>query len=401
MKKILSRSFLCLAASALLTACDFPDATSQSGRIIDDAAQSCAGSVVICESAGAGNFELIVDGIAASVRMDGDAEAAILQAVNSFEEDIATVSGTTTTDSDRVIIVGNIQTSEVLRTMISDGKLDVSSIDGVWEGFVQAVVDDPVEGVSQALVIAGSDMRGTIYGVYDLSERMGVSPWHWWADVPIQEKQNLYLSGGQRSDKPDVKYRGIFLNDENPALYGWVNETYGGFGDEFYAEVFELILRQKGNYIWPAMWGKAYYDDDPDNTALAREYGIVVGTSHHEPLGRAHIEWDRYGEGPWDFNTNEENLKEFWRGGMERMKDNEVLVTIGMRGDGDEAMTEGTAISLLENIVEDQREIIADVTGKPPEDTPQVWALYKEVQDYYDQGMRVPALRLCRRASKL
>lgn len=390
MKHSFSPIFTCLLLSASLNACSGSEEVSQSDAMPFTAVEVCEGAVVVCENAAIGSFELIVDGVAASIRVEDDAEPAILQAVKSFEDDLVAVSGTPNLDKGRVIIVGNVQTSELLQTMISEGKLDISSIDGVWEGYTQAVVDEPVEGVSQALVIAGSDMRGTIYGIYDLSERMGVSPWHWWADVPIREKETLYLTAGQRSDQPDVKYRGIFLNDENPALYGWVNENYGGFGDEFYAEVFELILRQKGNYIWPAMWGKAYYDDDPDNSALARNYGIVVGTSHHEPLGRAHVEWERYGDGAWDYSINEENLKDFWRGGMERMKDNEVLVTIGMRGDGDEAMTEGTAISLLENIVEDQREIITDVTGKPAEETPQVWALYKEVQDYYDQGMRVP-----------
>ena len=391
MKTILSVSVSCIFASALLFGCDRSATSSPQSHIAPaEAAQSCVGQVTICETALKGNFALISDGIGATVMVEPEAETPILEAVRSFREDLAAVSGAETADSDSTIIVGNIQTSRLLQTMIAEGKLDVSSIDGVWEGFVQAVVDEPVEGISQALVIAGSDLRGTIYGIYDLSERMGVSPWHWWADVPIMRRETLYLTAGHRSDKPDVKYRGIFLNDENPALYGWVNENYGGFGDEFYAEVFELILRQKGNYIWPAMWGKAFYDDDPDNGKLARDYGIVVGTSHHEPLGRAHVEWDRYGEGAWNFDTNAEGLKKFWRGGMERMKDNEVLVTIGMRGDGDEAMTEGTAISLLETIVADQRAIISEVTGKPSEEVPQVWALYKEVQDYYDQGMRVP-----------
>ena len=390
MNNILCRSLFCLVALALLSACAGSEEASNSDIEAAETAQLCEGAVVVCESNSVGSFELIADGTAASVRVDEGTEAAILQATKSFRADMSAVSGMTETDSQRVVIVGNIQTSKTLQTMIAEDKLDVSSIDGVWEGFVQAIVDEPVEGVSQALVIAGSDTRGTIYGIYDLSERIGVSPWHWWADVPINQKDTLYLTAGHRSDKPDVKYRGIFLNDENPALLGWVTENYGGFGDEFYAEVFELILRQKGNYIWPAMWGKAYYDDDPDNVALANSYGMVVGTSHHEPLGRAHVEWDRYGDGAWDYNSNEDVLKDFWRGGMERMKDNEVLVTIGMRGDGDEAMTEGTAISLLENIVQDQRAIIADVTGKPASETPQVWALYKEVQDYYDQGMRVP-----------
>jgi hypothetical protein len=147
----------------------------------------------------------------------------------------------------------------------------------------------------------------------------------------------------------------------------------------------------KGNLLWPAMWGdRAFSDDDPENAKLADEMGVVISTSHHEPMMRAHAEWKRYGQGPWDYTKNAEALRDFWRRGVERMGTNESLVTIGMRGDGDEPMTQGTAIPLLERIVSDQRKIIGEVTGKDPAETPQVWALYKEVQAYYDQGMRVP-----------
>ncbi|HEX4851279.1 MAG TPA: glycosyl hydrolase 115 family protein, partial [Puia sp.] len=163
-------------------------------------------------------------------------------------------------------------------------------------------------------------------------------------------------------------------------------------------KVFELILRLKGNYLWPAMWGNAFYDDDSLNKKTADDFGIVIGTTHHEPLLRAHDEWRRYGKGPWNYDSNENVLKDFWRKGVERALNTETIVSVGMRGDGDKPMTEGTAISLLERIVKDQREIVADVTGKPASETPQLWALYKEVQDYYDKGMRVPddiTLLLC------
>ncbi|UZR96285.1 glycosyl hydrolase 115 family protein [Chondrinema litorale] len=178
-------------------------------------------------------------------------------------------------------------------------------------------------------------------------------------------------------------------NDEAPALAGWAHEKFGGFNSEFYEHVFELILRLKGNYLWPVMWGRSIYEDDPKSPILANKMGVVLGTSHHEPLTRAHVDWSRHGEGPWNYSQNKEKLQEFWREGMERMGENESIVTIGMRGDGDEPMTEGTAIELLETIVKDQRNIIEEVTGKPKEKTPQMWALYKEVQEYYDRGMRV------------
>ncbi|KAA6305127.1 hypothetical protein EZS27_043222, partial [termite gut metagenome] len=154
----------------------------------------------------------------------------------------------------------------------------------------------------------------------------------------------------------------------------------------------------KGNFIWPAMWGNAFYDDDPANGPLADEMGIIIGTSHHEPLGRAHDEWRRYGSGKWDYSVNPKVLTDFWTSGMERIKNWESVVTIGMRGDGDEAMSQSTNIALLEKIVKDQRTIISKITKKKATETPQVWALYKEVQDYYDKGMRVPddvTLLLC------
>ncbi len=289
------------------------------------------------------------------------------------------------------VIVGTLGKSRLLDELVQNNKIDVSEIKGKWETFAIQVVENPFPGVGQALVIAGSDKRGTIFGMYDVSKKIGVSPWHYWADVPADEAEVLYVQPGVHSrGTPKVKYRGIFINDEAPALAGWATENFGGFNSRFYEHVFELILRLQGNYLWPAMWGRAFYDDDPRNAELADEYGVVIGTSHHEPLMRAHDEWRRFGEGEWNYNTNPQNLQEFWRGGIERMGDNESVVTIGMRGDGDEPMSEGTAIELLERVVEDQREIISEVTGKPAEETPQVWALYKEVQDYYDQGMRVP-----------
>nr|MCU0389203.1 glycosyl hydrolase 115 family protein [Chitinophagaceae bacterium] len=148
---------------------------------------------------------------------------------------------------------------------------------------------------------------------------------------------------------------------------------------------------------WPAMWGNAFYDDDSANIHKAKEYGIVIGTSHHEPLMRAHDEWRRYGKGKWNYDSNAVVLREFWKGGLQRAA-NEKIVTVGMRGDGDEPMSRETATALLERIVNDQRKIITEVTKKPAEETPQLWALYKEVQDYYDKGMRVPddvTLLLC------
>ncbi|MBS9522729.1 glycosyl hydrolase 115 family protein [Litoribacter alkaliphilus] len=290
-----------------------------------------------------------------------------------------------------IVIVGTIGKSSIIDQLIKDGKLDISDVGGKWETYLIQTIQNPMEDVPEALVIAGSDKRGTIFGIYEISEQIGVNPWYWWADVPVRKSGKLFVVNGRHSQgTPAVKYRGIFINDEAPALAGWAEEKFGGFNHKFYSHVFELILRLKGNYLWPAMWGRAIYDDDPLSPELADQYGVVIGTSHHEPLMRAHVEWSRYGEGDWNYDTNPEVLREFWREGIERMGDYESVVTLGMRGDGDEPMSEENNIELLERIVADQREIISEVTNKPITETPQVWALYKEVQDYYDQGMRVP-----------
>ena len=358
---------------------------------------ACAKPASICSTNAAGRFALIHDGAPAAVYADADDFAGVQHAAHNLQIDLASVAGVrgeflsgVAPAGANVIIVGTLDKSPTIARLVRRGKVDVSAIEGRWEAFLQQVVEDPLPGVSRALVIVGADKRGAIYGAYDLSERAGVSPWVWWADAPVKQAENLYVAPGARSDAPAVRYRGIFLNDENPALLGWVNKTYGGFNHEFYERVFELILRLKGNLLWPAMWGKAFYDDDPLNASLADEMGVVIGTSHHEPMARAHVEWARYGEGPWDYEKNAEKLHAFWREGVKRAQGRESLVTIGMRGDGDEPMSDSTAIGLLERIVADQRKIIADVTGREASETPQVWALYKEVQDYYDKGMRVP-----------
>lgn len=270
-----------------------------------------------------------------------------------------------------------------------------------------SVVSQPFAGVSEALVIAGSDKRGAIYGIYELSEQIGVSPWYDWMDVPVIPKQNLSIARGiYTAGEPAVKYRGIFLNDEAPCLTTWVSNTFGTrYGDHnFYARVFELILRLRGNFLWPAMWSWSFYADDIENSPTAKDMGIVIGTSHHEPMARNHQEWARKRReyGVWDYTTNRETIDRFFREGIERAKDTEDLITIGMRGDGDTPMggKEGEDhnyvardeenIQLLERIIKNQRQIIKDVTGKSPEKTPQVWAIYKEVQRFFDLGLKVP-----------
>ena len=267
-------------------------------------------------------------------------------------------------------------------------RLKLANLKGKREKFI-------ITTVGNQLVIAGSDRRGTIYGIYELSRQLGVSPWYWWADVPVAKHDEAYIIKGTYTDgEPAVEFRGIFLNDEAPCLTSWVKNTWGtNYGDHrFYEKVFELILRLKGNMMWPAMWGWAFYADDPENGKTADRMGIMMGTSHHEPMARNHQEYARNRRewGAWNYETNQAKLDQFFREGIERMNGTEDIVTIGMRGDGDEAMSDKADTKLMERIINNQRKIIKDVTGKPAEKTTQVWALYKEVQDYYDAGLRVP-----------
>jgi hypothetical protein len=296
------------------------------------------------------------------------------------------------------LIIGTIE-SQWIKQLIANGKIDGNELKGKREKYVLQTIDNPLEGIKKAVVIAGSDKRGAIYGVYELSKQMGVSPWYYWADVPADKHNTISIAPGSYTDgEPAVKYRGIFLNDEWPCLGNWEADTFGGFNSKFYEKVFELVLRLRGNFMWPAMWNSAFYDDDPMNGPLANEMGIVMSTSHHEPMGMAQQDWKRRGTGEWNYATNGKVLRDFWQQGMERCKDWEAVITLAMRGDGDEAMSPDTNTKLLEKIVKDQRKIIEKVTGKKAKETPQVWALYKEVQDYYDKGMRVPddvTLLLC------
>jgi hypothetical protein len=316
-----------------------------------------------------------------------------LERVSTLRPEIVALSGVGGVPSPRktAVLIGTLGRSPLIDELVRTGKIDASAIAGRWEAFLIQIVEKPLHGLDRALVIAGSDKRGTIYGIYELSEQIGVSPWHWWADVPVARRAALYVKPARCVETgPAVRYRGIFLNDEAPALTGWAQEKFGGLNQQFYTKVFELLLRLRANYLWPAMWSNAFNEDDPDNARLADEYGIVMGTSHHEPMIRAQQEWKRHGSGPWNYTTNAEVLKKFWSDGIRRNRDFESLVTLGMRGDGDEPMSEEANVALLQGIVADQREILVRETGRPVETIPQLWALYKEVQEYYERGMRVP-----------
>ncbi|GAB1819529.1 glycosyl hydrolase 115 family protein [Herbidospora sp. RD11066] len=366
-------------------------------------------------SPGQGRFPLVAGGKAATLHVSQADYAGVVRAVGDLQTDVQKVTGvkpsisTAAPSKGEVVIVGTLGRSPLIDGLVARGKLDVSGIRGKWETTIEQVVKDPLPGVRSAFVIAGSDQRGTIFGVYDVSKEIGVSPWYWWDDVPVQKKNSLYVEPGRHTQgTPAVKFRGFFINDENPALGTWGPEHFGpglapnhpgGFNRHLYSRVFETMLRLKANYLWPAVWGRAFAEDDPANHATATAYGVIMGTSHEAPMMRGIEEWNRHavagtsdpygGNGDWSFRRNRNAVTEYWRDGIQRMKTEnfEGVVTLGMRGNGDVSLPDGDGIDLMTDIVNTQREILA---SESMTHVPQVWTLYKEVQRYWDRGMRVP-----------
>ena len=370
---------------------------------------------IVYETEQPGSFPLIEikDGISQAVPtvLDSTDDEGVWIAAKNVSADFKRVCGAASPllipgkippGCNKAVIAGTFGTP-LISSLVARGKIKATDLKGKFEKYVMKTVTDPLPGIKEALIIAGSDRRGTIYGLYELSEQIGVSPWYDWADVPPLHHDRLYMQPGTyTAGEPAVKYRGIFLNDEGPCLMEWVRKTYGtNYGDHrFYGRVYELLLRLRGNFLWPAMWAWAFYADDPENSVLADKMGIIIGTSHHEPMARNHQEWARHRHeyGAWNYNTNQKTLDTFFAEGIKRMKGTEDVVTIGMRGDGDEAMSAEADVKLLEKVIENQRKIIKKETGRDASKTPQVWALYKEVLDYYDAGLKVPddvTLLLC------
>ena len=366
-----------------------------------------------------GGFPLSASGKSAPLCASSNDYPGVLRILKIFQNDIASVTGAKPEialdrlpSSKEIIIVGTLGRSPLVDKLVQEKRIDVDGIAGVWEAFLVQSVDRPFSGVDRALVIAGSDKRGTLYGMFGISEQIGVSPWYWWADVPVKHHSAVYvLPGRHAAGPPSVKYRGIFLNDEWPDLTNWVRAKYGdvpqgktppvpagvaNYGHEFYERIFEVLLRLKANYLWPAMWNNAFNEDDPQNPKLADEYGIVMGTSHQEPMLRAQKEWDRRYQrslGSWNYAAYPETLENFWREGVRRNKNFESIVTIGLRGADDTPMAPGgpeANRALLEKIIGVQRKMLAEEINPDASKVPQLWCLYKEVLEFYNAGMRVP-----------
>jgi hypothetical protein len=393
---------------------------------------AAAGATYVDDRPGPGRFPLAERGKAAPVVVDGDDFPGVLRVIGDLRSDIERVTGIRPTaatgalpaGASDVVLVGTLGRSTLIDDLVSRGRLDVRGVRGKWETSLEQVVDRPFPGVRRAFVLAGSDQRGTIYAAYDLSKQIGVSPWTWWDDVPPAHRDALYaLPGRHTQGTPAVKYRGFFVNDENPSTGTWAPRYFGpgkapgypgGLNKDYWAKVFEVGLRLRANYVWPAVWGRAFAEDDPENHATATKYGIVMGTSHEAPMLRGIEEWNRHakpavrdsagtittpgsdpygGTGEWSFRRNRDAITAYWRDGIRRMVEQNIegVVTLGMRGNGDVSLPDGDAIPLMQDIIATERKVLAEETGKTDLSTiPQVWTLYKEVQRYWDQGLRAP-----------
>ncbi|KAL2401663.1 hypothetical protein ABEF93_007752 [Exophiala dermatitidis] len=337
--------------------------------------------------------EFVGVAIAARALADDIGRVSRTNACTVLERDVS--DGFTDVQLDTAIIIGTTARSTLIQTLVDNNQINVDSIRGKWECYHITQVKSPscIKGCRNALVIAGSDRRGAIYGAFTICEQIGVSPWHWWADVPVKNHDEIYaLPTTISSKEPSVKYRGIFINDEAPALTGMVREKFGRYGKEFYSKVFDLLLRLRANFMWPAMWpgypnpGSSFFVDDAENQKTAHDYGIVMSTSHHEPMQRATNEWfGTHPDGSWSWLENKEEITEFFKDGLTRAKGFDSYLTMGMRGEYDKAMKTDDPAAVVRDVIKTQRSLIREIYSQD-DAVPQLLALYKEVQGYWDSG---------------
>jgi hypothetical protein len=353
-------------------------------------------------------FPLVADHRLAALWVDEREPKVVQFAARAFADDVGRVTGAMPVVSvgeppaaGACVMIGTLGQSKRIDGLVADGKLDVAAIRGGWEAFTIAVVADPSPGVPRALVIAGSDRRGTAYGVFTVSEAIGVSPWYWWADVPPVRRDALFVTVPTAfHDAPAVKYRGIFINDEDWGLQPWAARTFepetGDIGPKTYAKVFELLLRLRANFVWPAMHPSTKaFNLYPDNKRVADEYAIVMGSSHAEPMLRNNVtEWNPATDGQWDYDTNRDGIDRYWEVRVRENGRYENVYTLGMRGIHDSAMPGGGTVAdkvaRLRRVIDDQRGILARQVNARVERVPQVFVPYKEVLPLYENGLKLP-----------
>ncbi|KAM0469891.1 hypothetical protein ACHAP7_009734 [Fusarium lateritium] len=347
----------------------------------------------------------------ATIVYDDEDPIGVRIAITSLAEDLEQITGSKSdavswralreNDTYPAVIIAATVESSLVRSLQREHDIDISDIQGKWETFKTIPIQSPFAGVQNGLLIVGSDKRGTMFGVYSLSEQSGHSPLHWWADIPATKHEKIYaLSSTTIHGEPSVKYRGLFINDEAPGLTAWwakhSNRTDYTLDSEFYVHVFDLLLRLKANFLWPAMWksfiprpGRIFFTDDPRNQQLADDYGIVVSTSHHEPMQRATNEWNSDKDGDWSWPTNKEAVSKFMEEGVRRAGKNESYFTLGMRGPSDGPMDAEDPVSTLKDVFKEQRKMLARYHGNQTASN-QVWTIYKEVYTYYAAGLVPP-----------
>ena len=353
-------------------------------------------------------FPLVASKIKATVCYDANDYPVVKKVAELFVSDIENVTGQRLKLADEwkkgrtVVIVGTIEKNQAIRQLASNGKIDISPLEGAWERYLIQTVNHPFPGVDKALIVAGSDRRGASYGLFFLSEMAGVSPWYWWADVPVKKHKTLYVDAPTTVSKtPSVKYRGVFLNDEDWGLKPWAAKTFekerGNIGPRTYAKICELLLRLKANHLAPAMHpvSTAFYKI-PENKLVADTFAIVMGSSHCEPLLlNTASEWNSKTMGPWDYGKNKDKINEVLGN---RVKENcayENVYTLALRGLHDAAMGGGDVpmkekVKMLESALKDQRNLIAEHFDRPVETIPQAFTPYKEVLEIYSNGLELP-----------
>lgn len=342
-----------------------------------------------------------------TVLVDEGEKPVVRTAAGHFADDVGMVCGrnpqvVSSVRTPLAVIVGTIGNSRLIQKIVSDDKMDVSAIEGRWESYKIEIISNPLPGVDKALVVVGSDARGTAYGLFSVSRKIGVHPWYWWLDIPVEFNENpvFELHSPITSKEPSVKYRGIFLNDEDYALLPWARSImdieYGTIGPRTYERVCELLLRLNANLLYPAMHKRtvAFYQI-PENKQVAHRYGILIGTSHHEPLHfNNSSEWDEQRDGEWNYEVNSENINEALRSRVQEVFPYENIYTIALRGLGDCTMSGSDDVrqrlALIQSALGEQRKILEDITGRKAENTPQSFTPYKEVLKLYDAGLYVP-----------
>lgn len=321
--------------------------------------------------------------------------------VNLVTEKEITLQNDLPTEGD-IVLIGTIGKSKWIDQLAANKKINISAIKNGWEQFIITTLEHPFKGVDKALVIAGSDRRGTAYGVFSVSEAIGVSPWYWWADVPVVHQDKLFVKAGYTSETPSIKYRGIFINDEDWGMKPWSEKNFekelGDIGPKTYAKVCELILRLKGNMLAPAMHtctGPFY--SYPDSKKVADEYGIMITTSHCEPLlfNNASLkEWDSSRDGDWNYKENRETIYNKLDNRVKEASPYENIYTLAMRGLHDAGMrgnlSDQEKVQVLAQAIRDQREILTRHIDRPIQDIPQIFIPYKEALDLYELGLEVP-----------